>query len=93
MPKELEEEVLPNMYDYPIFDMFFEIYQRGKDFFQTIYYYQMVNEMELDGEDLSLLLKMWREAEAYYYKKDKKKYPKPPTKPKSSRGPRSKLLT
>jgi hypothetical protein len=72
LPPELADEVRPEFWDEPIFNMFFEIFQRGQEFYQTIYYYQQVMDLELDGEDLTILLLLWNTASKYLSEKDKK---------------------
>ena len=52
--------------------MFFEMYQRGKEFYQTIFYYQQIMKLEFDGEDTHLLYRMWSKAEEYFNEKDRK---------------------
>ena len=70
MPPELEEEVLPEFWDEPIFNQFFEMFQRDKEFYQTLYYYQKINEMVFDGEDLTILLVLWNKANKFLADKD-----------------------
>lgn len=91
MPKELEEEVKPEFWDEPIFDTFFEIYQRDKEFYQSIYYYQKVMGFEFDGEDITLLFLMWNTAQKYLSDKDNKKRQREQNKPKK-KNPVSRML-
>lgn len=73
MPRELEEEIHPEFWDEPIFNQFFEIYQKGQEFYQTIYYYQEVMGFEFNGEELSVLLILWNHANHILSEKEKKK--------------------
>lgn len=76
MPVELDEEVKPDFWDEPIFNMFFEIFQRDKEFYQTLYYYQKIYDLKLDGEDISILRTLWDHANKYLHDKDRKKQAK-----------------
>jgi len=73
LPPELADEVEPEFWDEPIFNTFFEIFQRGQEFYQTIYYFQEVMGMAFDGEDLTVLLTLWNKANKYLTNKDAKK--------------------
>lgn len=73
VPPELENEVEPESSDEPIYNLFFEIYQRGQEFYQTLFYYQQIMNMDLDGEDITVLLVLWNTVNQYLMDKDKKK--------------------
>ena len=88
MPPELESEVEPEFWDEPIFNQFFEIFQRGQEFYQTVYYYQIVNELELDGEDLTILRYLWNTANEHLTEKDAKKRSKDNRKSGGKKPPR-----
>lgn len=75
-PAPLRDEIKLIPDDMPIFTMFFEMYQNGKEFYQTIFYYQQVIGVEFDGEDLTLLLSMWQCADKYVRDKENKKLTK-----------------
>lgn len=88
LPQELQDEVLPEFWDEPIFDIFFEIYNREAEFFQTIYYYQQVMNLELAGDDLAVLFSLWKSAGNFLRKKDEKKRNKSTQTPKGGKGKR-----
>jgi hypothetical protein len=92
IPPELENEIQPEYYDEILFHIFFEIYKRGNNFFQTIHYYQAVMGIDFDGEDISLLLKMWNKADEYFYQKDLKKANKNNSNNKPKRSLKSRML-
>lgn len=83
IPPELENEVQPEFWDEPIFDTFWELFQRDKEFYQTIYYYQKVIGIVFDGEDLSTLLILWNTAQKFLSDKENKKRNKERNKSKS----------
>lgn len=76
LPTELEEEVKPDFENEPLFNLFFELYQRGQNFYQTLYYYQQIFNFEFDGEETSMLLILWNTAEHFLNEKDKKRQSK-----------------
>jgi len=73
LPPELADEVKPEFWDEPLFNMFFEMFQRGQEFYQSVYYYQQIMGFEFDGEDLTVLNILWNAANTYLSDKDKKK--------------------
>lgn len=73
VPEELENETVPEPWDETLFYLFFDMYQRGKEFYQTVYYYEQVMDADFDGEDIALLFAMWKEADKYYFEQDQKK--------------------
>lgn len=83
VPEELKNEIKPEFWDEPIFDVFFEIYQRGKEFYQTLYYYQKIMGFVFNGEETYILLTLWNHVNSYYDDRDKKKRSKNKQKPKS----------
>lgn len=70
---ELADEVKPEFHDEPLFNTFFEIFQKDQEFYQVIYYYQKVMGMEFDGEDLRILLVLWKTASKFISDKEQKK--------------------
>lgn len=86
LPQELAEEVKPEFNDEPLYNIFFELFQRNQEFYQTIFYYQQIMGFEFDGEDLSLLLVMWNTATTYLSDKDKRKVAPKKNNSKPSRG-------
>lgn len=73
IPKRLEQCIEPDLWDSPIFDIFLDVYQAGKEFYQTIYFYQKITTIEFDGEDLTLLNLLWKTADKFYHDKNKQK--------------------
>jgi hypothetical protein len=72
LPKELEGEVKPEFWDESIFSIFFDIFQKGEEFYRTLYYYQKIYHIELDGEDTSILFTLWNHANKYLSDRENK---------------------
>jgi hypothetical protein len=73
VPPQLVNEKQPNPEDEIMFDMLFEMYTPESNFYVVLKSYCEMWDLELDGEEISLLHMMWKEVDAYSRRKQKEK--------------------